>query len=88
MQALERLHQRLLDEAQSLLVTLERPPSAWAVRDDVQGHMLRLGPGRLTDADRAELCAQLRADIQALQALTGRLQQLAAALHAEGETDS
>lgn len=71
-----KLQQRLLEDAQSLLVTLERPGAAWAVEDDVRGYTWHLGPGRLEASEREAMCESLHQDIQTLQQLAERLAQL------------
>jgi hypothetical protein len=70
------LQQQLLERAQSLLVTLERPSGVWAVADDMRGHTAHFGPGRLETSEREALCASLRQDVQALQQLSDPLAQL------------
>jgi hypothetical protein len=75
-EAVGRLQQQLLQSAQRLLVTLERPATVGAVADDVRGDTLHGGPGRLGDAERDAMCESLRQDIQTLQQLTELLAQL------------
>jgi hypothetical protein len=79
-EVLYRVHQRLLEQAQALLVTLERPDSCWGSGAEVQGYLAWLGPGQLEAHEREAICAQLRTDIRTQQAMTEQLEQLCAAM--------
>jgi hypothetical protein len=69
MEAIEQLHRQLLDDARALLAAAERP--APRADEHVQGYAARLG-----EAERDALCATLRANIQALEAMTETLEEL------------
>jgi hypothetical protein len=74
--ALQALHQRLLENAQRLLVAVDCPSESGTSGADVRGHMARLGPGPLGESEREALAARLRTDIGTLQQLTETLEQL------------
>ena len=67
------LQQRLLERAQSLLVTLERPACTWVVEDGVHAYIAHFGPGRLPAPEQEALRECLRRDIQMLQQLPEQL---------------
>ena len=79
---LYRLHSRLLERAQSLLLTLEGPDHDWEVGAEVQGYLARLESGQPEAPGQEAICAQLRADIRRLQLMTEQLEQLRAAVQA------
>jgi hypothetical protein len=74
--ALERLHVRLRTTAEALRSDLARPPATWTVARAPGQGAVRLGPGRLPEAERAALYECLCTDLQMLEQLTGLLKQL------------
>jgi hypothetical protein len=80
--ALQRLHARLSTMAAELSVSLTRPAARW------DGEVTGLGWGseELPEVERVALYESVREDLQILEALTEKLQQVSDMLEARGPT--